>query len=153
MAITSTPTVVNYKPAPTQVNDLNTVQVKKVTFAVPTSTSSDGYYTGDTISLKNVVPAGCAVTGILYKVSVTQGATLTFAANIDGQTAVVAATALTATVPTALTVVPAYSFSSGAGDVNLVLAGTTVGTTAATITFYLTLAAFEPPTGLTTYSL
>ena len=153
MAITSTPTVTNYKPAPVVSNDLNTVQCKKITFAVPTSTSSDGYYTGDTITLKNVVPNGCAVTGLWYKVSTTQGATLTFAANIDGGTAFVAATNLTGTTPTALTVVPANAFSAGAGDVNLVLAGTTVGCTAATVTFYITLAAFEPTVGLTTFTM
>lgn len=151
---TSTPTIVNYKPGVTVSNDLNSVQCKKITFAVPTSAGAgDGYYTGDTITLKNVIPVGCAVTGLWYKTSVTQGGTLTFAANIDGATAFVSATNLTATTPTALTVVPANAFCSGNGDVNLVLAGTTVGTTAATITFYITIAAFEPPTGATTYTL
>jgi len=151
---TSTPAVTNYKPGTSQANDINTVQCKKITFAVPTSAGSgDGYYTGDTISLKNVVPLGCAITGLWYKTSVTQGATLTFAANIDGGTAFVSATNLTATTPAALTIVPANAFCSGAGDINLVLAGTTVGTAAATITFYVTIAAFEPPTGVTTYSI
>jgi len=143
MAITSTPTVTNVKPAAITATGLNSIQTKKVTFAVPTSTSSDGYYTGDTISLRNVVPVGCAVTGLWYKVTTTQGATLTFAANLDGQTAFVAATSLTATVPTALTVVPANSFAT-TGNINLVLAGTTVGCTAAAITLYMTLAAFGP---------
>lgn len=149
---TSTPTVNKFKPGYIPANKEDSIFVRKITFAVTTSGGAgDGYYSGDTISLIGVVPDGCAIVGLWYKTSVTQGATLTFAPQLDAGSAFVSAVNLTSTTPAALTLVPANCFvaAGNAGTINLVLAGTTVGTTAATITLYLTIAAFEPPVGQT----
>lgn len=131
-----------------------TVYTKSVSFPVPTSGGADDYYTGDTIALGTQIPAGCQIIGAAYKVSASQGATLTFAIRMDSQSAFVSAQNLTATTMTPLAIVVANT-ASGASDaaVNIALAGTTVGTTAATITFTFVIAVTDPAASATTYTI
>lgn len=129
--------------------NVNSVMTKTITFDVPTSGSTDGYYTGDTIRVRNVFPKGTELTGFWWKASASQGA-LTLAPGIyTGGTdtalgtlntaAFVTATTLTATSLIRPTLVPGTASINticllSDGDLGIVLAGTTVGTTAATIT-------------------
>lgn len=121
-----------------------TVYTKTVSIDVPTGGSGSGYYTGDTLNIKNVHPIGTEIIGAWYKVSATQGGTLTFA--------------LTSTSIAKLTVVTgtagANSINTADNDLNIALAGTTVGTTAATITFTFQYAIIDPATSVySTYTL
>lgn len=136
-----------------------TVYCKTVSIDVPTGGSGSGYYTGDTLNIKNVHPIGTEIIGAWYKVSATQGATLTFALTAGSNAgAFVAAQNLTATTITKMTVVPGTagvnSINTADNDLNIVLAGTTVGTTAATITFTFQYAIIDPATSVySTYTL
>ena len=153
---TKTPTVTAVKNGTgAVVNKTSSVYTKEVKFAVPTSSGAGDYYTGDTIDLGAVIPAGTAVTGLWYKVSATQGATLTFAAQLDAGSAFVSAVNLTSTTFAPLTIVAANAVASATADSSLkfVLAGTTVGTTAATISLVIQLATLEGQTGLTTFTI
>lgn len=155
MASTKTPTVTKIKNGTgAVVNKTSTTYTKSISFAVPTSGGADDYYTGDTIDLGAIIPAGTAITGMWYKVSATQGATLTFAPRLDAQTAFVSATNLTSTSFAPLTVVAANALAgSSDASVKIALAGTTVGTTAATITFVFQLSVIDGAAGLTTYTI
>jgi hypothetical protein len=148
---------------------VNSVMTKTITFDVPTSGSTDGYYTGDTIRLRNIFPKGTELTGFWWKASVTQGA-LTLAPGIyTGGTdtalgtlnsaAFVSAVALTQTSMIRPVLVPG-TFSVNTitllsdGDLGIVLAGTTVGTTAATITMTFQFTSVETEAaGYTTYTV
>ena len=156
MAATKTPTVKLVKSGTgAVVNKPSTVYTKEVTFTVPTSGGANDYYTGDTIDLGAIIPAGTAITGVWYKVSATQGATLTFAPQLDAGSAFVSAVSLTSTTFAPLTIVAANAVASATADssVKLVLAGTTVGTTAATISLVIQLAVLEGLAGQTTYTI
>lgn len=166
MAVT---TIVTPKPkrsvAVNSLPNVNSVMTKTVTFDVPTGTAGNGYYTGDTILLKNVVPKGCDVTGVYVKVSADQGATLTFAPRLyatgdTSRTAFVTARALnlTAGVNTSLVVVPGTgsvnTIATADSDVAILLAGTTVGTTAGTIQLTLVMNAIDSEAAqYTTYTV
>ena len=136
-----------------------TVYTKSIQITVPTGGPGSGYYTGDTLNIKNVHPIGTEIIGAWYKVSATQGSTLTFALTAGANAgAFVAAQNLTATGITKMTVVPgtagANSINTADNDLNVVLAGTTVGTTAATITFTFQYAVIDPATSVySTYTL
>lgn len=126
-----------------------TVYTKTVSIDVPTGGSGSGYYTGDTLNIDNVFPIGTEIIGAWYKVSATQGGTLTFALTAGSNAgAFVAAQTLTSTSIAKLTIVPgtagANSINTADNDLNVVLAGTTVGTTAATITFTFQYAIVDP---------
>lgn len=154
MAVTTTVAIKPVKAASMPANPtVNSVVTKTIQFDVPTGTAINGYYTGDTIRIKDVFPKGSELTGFWWKASVSQGATLTLAPGIyTGNTAAalgtlntaafVTAATLTATTMVRPTLVPgAASVNTittiSDGDLGIVLAGTTVGTTAATITLTL----------------
>jgi hypothetical protein len=145
---------------------VNSVVTKTISFAVPTGTSTNGYYTGDTIRIRNLFPKGTELLGFWWKASVTQGATLTLAPGIYtsgtatsvgtlNTAAFVSAVALQATTMIRPTLVPGTASINTLclltdGDLGIVLAGTTVGTTAATITLTFQYASVEPTAGITT---
>lgn len=159
MATLTTVTPTFKKPAATpDVPTVNSVMTKTFSIAVPTGTSDNGYYTGDTIRVRNVFPKGTELIGFWWKTSVTQGATLTLAPGIyTGGTATsvgtlntaafVSAVNLTSTTTIRPTLVPGTAsvntIALADGDLGIVLAGTTVGTTAATITFTVMFAVVE----------
>ena len=154
MALTSTPTITRIKEGTgTLTGRHSSTYTKTVSFPVTTSISSDGYYTGDTINLGAIIPMGTAITGLWYKVSTSQGATLTFAPSLDAQAAFVSAINLTSTSFAPLTVVAGNALAGTAdASVKILLAGTTVGCTAATITLCFALAVIDGAAGATTYT-
>lgn len=137
----------------------NSVVTKTISFDVPDGTSGSGYYTGDTIRLRGVFPKNTELIGFWWKASVSQGSTLTLAPGIyTGGTdssvgtlntaAFVTATNLTSTSMVRPTLVPGTASVNtlcklSEGDLGIVLAGTTVGTTAATITITVMLASVD----------
>lgn len=170
MAVTTTITSATnslkpVKQAATPGQNFGTVQTKSISFTVPTGTSTNGYYTGDTLLLKNMVPKGVEVTGVWVKLSADQGGTLTFAPRLytaadTGRTAFVTARTLnlTAGVVTSLVVVPGTgsvnTIATADSDIAILLAGTTVGTTAGTITLTLQLTSVDAASAdYTTYSI
>lgn len=138
---------------------VNSVVTKTISFEVPDGASGNGYYTGDTLRIRGVFPKNTELIGFWWKTSVTQGATLTLAPGIyTGGTdssvgtlntaAFVTATNLTSTTMTRPTLVPGTASVNtlcklSDGDLGIVLAGTTVGTTAATITVTVMLASVD----------
>ena len=136
-----------------QVPTVNSVQVKVIQFTVPTGISGSGYYTGDTLIISKFFEAGTRLLGFYWKTSVSQGATLTLAPNIGGGTAFVSATNLTSTTLVEPTLVTTSALTTTDADLNIVLAGTTVGTTAATITMSFLLAHVDAQATVTTYTI
>lgn len=148
----------------------NSVMTKTFTIDVPTGGAGSGYYTGDTIRVRNVFPKGTELTGFWWKTSATQGATLTLAPGIyTGGTdaalgtlntaAFVSAVNLTSTSLIRPTLVPGTGSVNtitllSDGDLGIVLAGTTVGTTAATITITVQLTVVDTEAAAyTTYTV
>ena len=159
MAVTTTVNIKSKKSAALPVNPIQSIVTKTITFDVPTGTAQNGYYTGDTIRIPGAIPKNCELTGFWWKTSVTQGATLTLAPGIyTGNTAAALGTLNTAAFVTAValqsttmirpTLVPGTASVNtlcllSDGDIGIVLAGTTVGTTAATITITLQLVSID----------
>jgi hypothetical protein len=170
MALTTMTPKVKRSVAVNALPPVNSTYTKTITVDVPTGTAGNGYYTGDTIRVRNFFPKGTELIGFWWKASVTQGATLTLAPGIyTGGTdaavgtlntaAFVSAVALQSTTTIRPTLVPGTASVNtlcllSDGDLGIVLAGTTVGTTAATITITAMFAAVETEAAqYTTYSI
>lgn len=144
--------------APISQNIPNSVYTKTISFTVPAGTSTNGYYTGDTLKIPNVFPKNTELIGFWWKTSVTQGATLTLAPSVGAGTAFVSAANLTSTTMVRPTLVPGTAsvntIATAESDLNILLAGTTVGTSAATITLTFMLASIDGATAdYTTYTV
>ena len=144
----------------------NSVVTTTIQFDVPTGTAANGYYTGDTLRIRGLFPKNTELTGFWWKSSVTQGGTLTLAPGIYtsatstsvgtlNTAAFVTATTLETTTMARPTLVPGTASVNTLclltdGDLGIVLAGSTVGTTAATITMTFQLVSIDAAAG--TYS-
>lgn len=125
------------------------VYVRTITFA--TAASATGYGDTDIINLSAYIPANTCIIAAAAKSTVTQGSA-TFAINLGGGTAFVAATAVTSTTtfqPLAVTVANACTSAS---DQALQVVIGTATCAAATVTLSLVCASLGTTEGLTTYS-
>ena len=143
------------KPVKQQVGGMvpsvNAVTVKAIQFTVPTGGAGSGYYTGDTLKIASFIPAGTKILGAYWKATTSQGATLTLKLQ-NGSGDLMTAANLTATSMAEITLT-GNTFTNTENDLNIVLAGTTVGMTAATITLSFIMARVDAESTVTTVTV